>query len=220
MMAVPGNNTDQSIEGLFDNDIFLFDVDDTLLYTFENGYHKVNAAAKACGYSPVSFEQYKACYGKYSFYECLAIWFPGCNVLEMSKNYDSEKIHFPYKPICDFGKLQKTLDKKRIKCGILTNGKHNEKLYEKLACVRAEISELVGIWGKEDISFPKPDPRALDPVKRLWPEARIVYFGDSIHDYEMCKEGKILFVQVLSGKEEAIRDALTIKDISVLLKYL
>ena len=221
MMSITGNKNIQNIKGLFDNDIFLFDVDDTLLYTFENGYHKVNAAAKASGYLPISFEQYKAYYGKLSFFECLASWFPGCDISDMSKKYDAEKKHFPYKPICDFGKLQKMLDKKGIKCGILTNGKRNAKLYEKLSCARAEISELIGIWGEDDIlPYSKPNPGALNPVKHLFPHAKIVYFGDSIHDYEMCKAGTVFFVQVLSGKEDAIRDALSIRDISVLFDYL
>ena len=219
-MALTANGLDPNLNKLYDYDIFLFDVDDTLLYTFENGFHKVNAAAKACGYSPVSFEQYKACYGNLPFPECLATWFPGCNVLEMSNKYDSEKKQFPYKPICDFGKLQEQLYKRGIKCGILTNGKHNEKLYEKLSCVRAEVSDLIGIWGQEDIPCLKPDPRALEPVKHLWPKAKIVYFGDSIRDYNMCKAGNVRFVQVLSGKEETIQDVLSIRDISVLLECL
>ena len=50
-MALTANGLDPNLNKLYDYDIFLFDVDDTLLYTFENGFHKVNAAAKACGYS-------------------------------------------------------------------------------------------------------------------------------------------------------------------------
>lgn len=213
-------NVNQKIEQIFDSDIFIFDVDDTLLYTFRNGFYKINAAAKECGHAQISFQQYATCYGKFSFYECITIWFPYCDVSVLSKKYDLQKDSYPYKPICDFGELQRKLHGKGIKCGILTNGNHNDKLYEKLQCVNADISGLIGVWGRENIPFPKPDARALTPVNELFPNAKIVYFGDSNNDYQMCLEGNVQFVQVLSGKEPKIQDALSIRDVSVLFEYL
>ena len=202
------------------SNIILFDVDDTLLYTFKNGFYKINAAAKECGYSPVSYNMYKLCYGQFTFQECLHIWFPFGNEIELSEAYDLQKSKFPYKPICNFGRLQDKLYSHGIRCGILTNGKRNAKLYEKLCCVESDFTQLIGIWGREDLPFTKPDSRALLPIKKLYPRSCITYFGDSYSDYQMCLEGNIQFVQVLSGKEKKIQESLSIRDVSVLLEYL
>lgn len=209
-----------NLNDIFLNDIFLFDVDDTLLYTFQNGFLKINAAAQESGCRPITFDEYRFCYGRYSFEECLRIWFPSCNVEQLSRCYSEQKSKFPYKPICDFGILQKKLINRGIQCGILTNGYSDKKLFEKLQLSGVILSDLIGVWGKEDLPFPKPDSRALLPVKKLYPSRKLVYFGDAVTDYQMCREGNVAFVQVLSGKENAISNVISIRDITILLEYL
>ena len=134
----------------------------------------------------------------------------------MTEAYARQCKKYPYRPVCDFGSIQNRLLERGINCGILTNGHNDRKLLQKLRVAGADVPKLIGIWGKEDIPFPKPDPRALNPVRSRFPGSKIVYFGDSYADHRMCADAGISFVQVKTGKEDIIdqNDHLaTIKDI-------
>lgn len=197
-------------------DLFLFDVDDTLLRTFQNGFRKINGVAADCGLQPVSFETYRRWYGCVSFEECLRIWFPGADAGMLAACYDLQKRKYPYLPVCDFGGVQKKIEGRYGRCGILTNGRHNPKLYEKLRIAGVDTGRLAGIWGREDLPAPKPDPRAFGAVRERYPKAKLVYFADAGIDEQMCRKAGVFFIQVLTEKEPRIPDVCCLKSVEEL----
>lgn len=200
--------------------LFLFDVDDTLLRTFQNGFNKINGVADDCGLSQVSYETYHRWYGCVSFEECLRIWFPNADIEMLSTYYERQKKKYPYLPVCDFGSIQEKIERQYGSCGILTNGKHNPKLFEKLRIAGVDIERLAGIWGREDLLAPKPDPRAFGTVRKKYPNARIVYFGDANIDAQMCREADVFFIQVLTGKDSQIAGVCSLNSVEELNKIL
>ena len=93
--------------------LLLFDVDDTLIYTYKNGFNKVNAAAIQAGRKTITFDEYSELYGVYTFEECLRKWFKMADVAYIKHLYSLQKRRMPYEPICNFGELQVALHIKR-----------------------------------------------------------------------------------------------------------
>jgi len=205
---------------LLSHDFFLFDVDDTLLWTFSNGFHKVNAAAAELGLAKITFERYRSLYGRKSFLTCLEMWFPGTDPQEFSGLYARQKERFPYKPVCEFRQIQQKAARAGIQCAILTNGRHDKKLTEKLLSAQTDINALSGVWGGEDLPEPKPSPRALEPVQARFPDARLLYIGDAWSDAQMARAAGIGFLQVCSGADPALPDTHTLSSLGVLAAYL
>lgn len=200
--------------------LFLFDVGDTLLFTYKNGFKKINAAAIMAGLPPLAFDEYAKLYGVYPFEVCLQKWFKIADVSYIKYLYKLQKSKIPYEPTCDFGESQALLNAKGIQCGILTNGDKSQELFEKLNIAKINWDLIVGVWGSEDIPYKKPDPRALTPVLSRWKKEDIVYFGDSYIDYQMCLSARIQFVQVLTGKDSAIEGCQTLKSVRALGEFL
>lgn len=186
---------------LLQYDVFVFDVDDTLLYTFRNGWYKINAAAAQLGFPRITFAQYRACYGNYSFDACIARWFPAADAGRMKQAYAAQSAQYPYRPVCDFSVLQDLLARHNKQAAVLTNGSHDEKLLRKLAACNADLPRLCGIWGAEDLPQPKPSPLAVAPLLQRFPGKRIVYIADAETDRRMAEAAGIGFLQVGTGKD-------------------
>lgn len=201
-------------------DVFVFDVDDTLLYTFRNGYHKINAAAVQLGYPQISFEQYRACYGNYTFDACISIWFPSADIQQVKQSYAAQSTQYPYRPICDFSQLQMLLAGYGKQTAILTNGSNDEKLRRKLAVCNTDFSILSGIWGAEDIPLPKPSPLAIQPLRQRFPGARLLYIGDAETDRQMAEEAEIGFLQVCTGRAQPTANTTAIASVAQLITLL
>ena len=203
------------------HDIFVFDVDDTLLYTFQNGFKKINLAAKELGYQQISFESYAAHYGVDNFEDCIRCWFPNSDIESFKSCYQQMASKCPYLPVCDFSEIQKSLVQKGKLTAILTNGSRNDKLLTKLRICNTDFNLLCGIWGKQDIPAPKPSPLAILPIKELFSTKKILYIGDAKTDQEMATEANISFLQVHSGKDAPFTGAHSIsslKDLQLLLR--
>lgn len=205
---------------LAQHDLFLFDVDDTLLYTFKNGFRKVNLVAAQMGLQPLPFSQYEQLYGKEGFLDCVCSWFPNADPTAFQKCYAEISQEVPYLPICRFCQIQSLFAARLQKTAILTNGKHDAKLMKKLEACQTDIHLLSGIWGEEDLPAIKPDPRAVLPVIEHFPACRIVYIGDSEIDFQMSKSAGISFLQVYTGNAPAIKGTAGIASVKELLFYL
>lgn len=207
-------------EELLHFDIFVFDVDDTLLYTFENGYHKINAAAAQLGHPQISFEQYRACYGTRSFAECIAIWFPAADFSQMQQAYADQSARFPYRPVCDFSELQQLLSSLGKQVAVLTNGSNDQRLRRKLTACGTNFSHLCGIWGAEDIPQPKPSAMAVQPLMQRFPGKRILYIGDAETDRQMAENAEIGFLQVSTGRDQPLANTPSISSLVQLIALL
>lgn len=201
-------------------DVFVFDVDDTLLHTFENGYLKINAAAAQLGYPPITFEQYRACYGTYSFASCIQRWFAAADPAQMAQAYADQAARFPYRPICDFSVVQALLARQGKQAAILTNGANDERLRRKLAVCGTDFSRLAGIWGAEDVPAPKPSPLAVLPIKQRFPGKKILYIGDAETDRRMAADAGIGFLQVATGRDQPSSDTPSVSSLVELITKL
>ena len=202
------------------HDIYVFDVDDTLLYTFQNGFRKLNAAAELCGLAPLSFSQYKQDYGVFPFLECLRRWFPSGDAVRLSQCYACMWQRIPYQAVCDFSALQRVLHRHGKRTALLTNGARNEKLYRKLEVCRVDWEGLEGLWCAQDLPAQKPSPLAITPIQQRFPGKRLLYIGDAASDRQMACSAGIGFLQVCSGKEPPLPDTDHISSLATLLQEL
>lgn len=201
-------------------DVYVFDVDDTLLYTFRNGFLKINAAAAICGLPKLSFARYKEDYGVFSFSECLQRWFPAADTEQVKQCYASMWKRVAYQPVCDFSALQQILHQKRKRVALLTNGTRDEKLYRKLEICRVDLDHLEGLWCAEDIPERKPSPLAIAPIQERFPGKHLLCIGDADSDRQMAYSAGAGFLQVCSGKERPLPGVSHIPSLAVLLAEL
>lgn len=179
----------------------VFDVDDTLLYTFKNGYDKVNFVARKMNRKEISLERFRELYGSYSFEECIQKWFLGVDVEFFKANYNEAASIYEYKAICDFGQLQRGLYQKGIKTAILTNGKNDERLEKKLRVAKADFEKIACIYSRENCGEVKPSGQGL---LRIAEELQIttdeiMYIGDMKIDYMAAENAGVTFIGVRTG---------------------
>lgn len=201
-------------------DAFVFDVDDTLLYTFRNGYRKLQIVALALGYSGLDFKEYANYYGVLSFEECLARWFSEIEVPLAIRTYKEASAQIPYEAICDFSELQSLLSRQGKQTAILTNGHNDMKLRQKLEICGVNEDLLAGLWGAENLPAPKPSALAMLPAKECFPESSILYVGDAVGDKDMAMAAGVGFLQVYTGKDGPLPGVSGITSLQVLIDCL
>lgn len=202
------------------NDVFVFDVDDTLLYTFRNGYRKLRIVAETLGCPILDYHEYAACYGVLSFEECLARWFPGTDVSLAIQVYRESSARVSYEAVCDFSELQSLLSQKGKVTAILTNGHNDARLLEKLNVCGVNQKFLAGLWGMEDLPAPKPSARSMQPVKDRFPARPILYIGDAAVDRDTALAAGVDFLQVCTGKDGPIPGTPSAASLEVLIDRL
>lgn len=178
----------------------VFDVDDTLVYTYRNGFEKVNAAAEQLGLPKLDEGAFDRAYGSLTFDECVRVWFPGIDVQAFAAAYDRAAERFPYCAIADFGALQQRASARGVRVGVLSNGMR-DKTRRKLEASRARPEALAFILAREDLPAAKPSPSAFEPViaaTRLAPGCH-AYVGDSRADRHAALGAGLEFVAVNTG---------------------
>lgn len=201
-------------------DAFVFDVDDTLLYTFRNGYRKIMIVAEALGYSRPDYNDYALCYGVLSFEECLARWFSGTEVSLAALAYRDASARVPYEAVCNFSELQSLLLQRGKETAILTNGHNDAKLRRKLAACGVNRELLAGLWGAEDLPAPKPSALAMLPVRERFPACPILYIGDAVVDRDTALSAGVGFLQVCTGKDNPFPSVPSVASVQVLIDWL
>lgn len=180
--------------------LVLFDVDDTLLYTSQTGWKKMNAVAKILKRPLLSENEFFDYYGVFSLRECVSAWFPNNSFDEVMYYYNLSVKEYPYIPVCMLDSIQEKLNQINIACGILTNGHENDTLIKKLLTVRASVENLKYIVGRESMVECKPSGAAFNTVlKDGWKNDTILYIGDAYTDWLAAKNANINFLGVCTG---------------------
>ena len=180
-----------------------FDLDDTLLLTFENAFRKVVHVASRLRREPPSHREFRADYGRLSLAGCVAKWLPGLPLARFLDEYERAGTRFPRRAVTDFAPIRRALVDGGYRVGILTNAPER-KLAAKLAAANVSFDELDFVFCAERLPRPKPDPRCFAPLlsaSGLSPEQH-VYFGDAPTDRLACRAAGIPFVPVNSGPTE------------------
>jgi phosphoglycolate phosphatase-like HAD superfamily hydrolase len=187
----------------------IFDIDDTIVYTFKNAFRKSELVAREMNVCSPSKDEFSAVYGKYSFEECIRLLHPGINIEEYRKKYDLLRQIIPYEPIGHPDLVMQKLMDDNIGLGILTNGPENKTFLklEAAGIAKAIREKLLFIFHDGNLEFKKPDSRcfaqAVEKIRketgRTLDSLNIDYVGDCIDDFTAATGAGINFIGVLSG---------------------
>lgn len=179
----------------------IFDLDDTLLYTCKNAFLKTNIVAIHYKEDQITEEAFFESYGKKTISECIKTWFKKIDETQFEKVYSRLSLDIPYRPVCDFSKLQQELKECRKEIGILTNSKLNTSLLKKLDAINLNTKLIDYIYTSDTVVARKPSGKAFTNLLKksgLEPN-KILYIGDSYDDYCSCVEAGVIFVPVNTG---------------------
>ena len=177
--------------------LIAFDVDDTLIATFENGFKKFCCIAESLHAPTPSYEIYKKCYGVYSFEECVKKLFPISYNEEVIRQYNALAPKFPDIVFDDVLPCLNFLHDSGFILAIVTNGPR-DKTERKLRSIGFSTKKFSAIVCGDDMEKKKPDPISFQPLlERLQePVSSTLYIGDSIADYIATKSLGIKFLRI------------------------
>lgn len=189
-------------------EVLVFDVDDTLVYTFETAFLKTRAVARAMGVPPPSRQRFLADYGQRSFRECVEGWFPGTSAAYFDAVYSHQAWAISDRPVTRFADVQRRLSRRGIRVGVLTNGPRDRTL-RKLKAAAVDLGRLDFLFCAEHLPRLKPDPIAFLPVLRTTGRdpARHAYVADSPGDQVAAHGAGLAFIGVRTGPHPCPRAA-------------
>lgn len=183
----------------------IFDLDDTLICSFE-GYVKAHQhSARLLGW-PVLSEPELVAYER-DFPSTLARQYPGRDVQPFIDAWHTIAHHYPYQAIDGAVAALTALRGRGHRLWIVTSrGRSNLGL--RLEQGGWEPAWFHGIFAREDQPEQKPSPRAFEPVwqareRRGLGKRPACYFGDRGGDRAAATAAGVKFVAVLTGPEAA-----------------
>ena len=178
-----------------------FDVDDTLLRTFERSFRKTVHTAALLGCEPPTRRAFLQGYLRGDQEAGFREWFASMPFKEVQRVYDGLQSDFPDEPLLDFPLLRDRLRSLGLQDGVLSNSP-SWKLNRKLECLGGP-ERLSFSLGGDDLPEAKPSPRAFDPLLRacLLEPPDVLYVGNSAGDWEAARRAGISFLHVRSGPQ-------------------
>ena len=187
------------------NKYIIFDIDDTLVETFENSYAIFCEIAHFYNMLSINREEFLEQYMKWNFDNNIQHFFWWKDSLDNTKLlYNSIKKNLPKKKIINPQYFTKLLDW-WYKIWILTNWPAN-KTVEKLNYLG--ITDLCSIIFHEwNMNHKKPNPEVFEDIYKAigTKDIEIIYIWDALVDYSATKWNNIAFYAVLTwytSKEE------------------
>jgi len=180
----------------------VFDFDDTLVHTYENGVNNLRAVADNLGLPAPTESLLKENWGKAweEFNE--RVW-PGINAELIVNAYSSLASSMKSFPPVEGVHGILDLLSRRFVLGIVT-GRTNQLFQRRLMGAGIDFSKFSFMFTQDDIKKPKSDPGYFDPVlKELATlgisKDEILFVADSVYDYDVARNADIHFVGVLTG---------------------
>lgn len=188
-------------------EILLFDLDDTLLYTYRTGYQRVIYSLNKMSLELISMEEFKMVYGKIPFDECIIHWVGFKRKDEFIAYYEESKQFKAYEAIYN-EKFFADLLYSKFRLGIVTNTPV-EKFENKLREVNLDSS----VFDYVLCNAQKPSPIGiLKAIQHFQVEKeKVIYIGDSYMDYEASLAAEVDFLAVTTGvttKNEFVQSGL------------
>jgi phosphoglycolate phosphatase-like HAD superfamily hydrolase len=176
--------------------IVILDLDDTLLYTIQTGFKRVNYSLGKLKKEKLSWEQFNDIYGRIPFPKCVGEWVESNQVEEFLNYYEESKTHHKYSTITDIKSLINNLVNLEIEIAIVTNTPAY-KLEKKLSEVAIEAS----LFSYIHCDAMKPSGNAITETLRLlnYYAHEAIYVGDSLIDYYAASEANVDFYAVMTG---------------------
>ncbi|MNB80284.1 Phosphoglycolate phosphatase [compost metagenome] len=188
--------------------IILFDLDDTLIYTFQNSYLKITYALQQMNrsrYTP-TINEFIQVYGIIPFPDCMLQWIKKEDLFDFLQHYEKSKEKLPYQSICSLDLLKNFLSDHDLRCGLITNTPE-DRIFQKVEQVFSREILFEFIFSNAN----KPDPIGILRAKQYFAVngSEIVYIGDSLIDYATSLAANVDFIAVTTGttKMEQFCDA-------------
>lgn len=181
--------------------LILFDLDDTLIYTYNNYYKRVKKAAQLIFNVNITRKRFDKFYGKPGFKENMKQLLEKKEIDNFIDCFNELLIENKYKKIIN-DKYLDNLKKKGINIGIISNAlgeKNNIKINH------ADIGCFFDfIYSFEDLKNPKPDTEIINKIidEKKYLRSEIIYVGDSSIDMEFANNASVCFVPVRTGKDK------------------
>lgn len=181
----------------------IFDFDDTILATFESRSPCLVHAASDFG-QPISVDDIRGVWGK-PFRDMILSLLPSVNFSVFYDHYS--KLMRSYQPSlkpCARSAITKLKDL-GLYLAVVSSSSRSLVQQDLMA---VDLLHLVdSVWGYEDSSYHKPDPRALAPVLthlelQMLPSQACICVGDSFRDYEAARGNGVRFFAVTTGTEK------------------
>ncbi len=182
----------------------IFDLDDTLIHSFESYVKLHQSIAKDVGLSIPSRETLVT-YGPTWRATLERIW-PGADLQPFFDRFEQVADDIPYPSVTGVPEMLRRLHSAGHRLWIVTK---RSRLRLQLRMVQAALPLdcFSGIFPVEDQPHAKPDPRCFEPV---WQAAggRVpaLYIGDRREDQEAAKAAGLSFVAVKTGPEATMGD--------------
>jgi phosphoglycolate phosphatase len=180
----------------------IFDFDDTLVKTYDSIFDKMKVIADNMGVDIPHDDIIRGHWGK-SFDDFAANVFPSMDANEFTRNFMAVMPYLGSIPQVDNAmETIETISDKFV-TGILTGG--SDPIFKDRAkSAGINLDRFSFVLTADDNEYKKPDPRAFDNVfkkldKLSIEKDEILYVGDCVHDFRMCKAAGINFVAVLTG---------------------
>lgn len=179
----------------------IFDFDDTLVHTYENGLDNLKEVSNQLGLSLPPKEHLLKHYGN-GWKEFIESAFPGTDPDFFAKKYLSSPSFKTCPPVKGVHEILDILCKKYT-LGIVTAG-NKEVCMSSLIKAGIDIKKFSFILTQDEIKKPKKDPSYFDVVsmelaKIGISKREVLFVGDSTFDHEAAKNAGISFVGVLTG---------------------
>lgn len=186
----------------------IFDVDDTLVSSFEANLIKHQMTARAMGLKPPTREQYARLYGSLGLRDIIvAMYGRGVNIrLYKQRAHEEFTNYSDFRSLGKIKKLFEQLKEKGKKVGTITN---SDRIPTRLKLENLGISMDESCKSRLIDSFQcadntkvrKPNPQCFDEILQTlqMTKEEIIFIADSLHDFEAAKEGGVPFFAVLTG---------------------
>lgn len=185
----------------------VYDWDDVILSVAHGYFQLLQETATKLRLKPFTFEEFSHVYGlpEDDIVRALFGEIPTTEVIRTYQSLDAQNTcRYTLIPGAK-ETLSHTLANYPIN-GILT-ARRRERLAKRAMENGIDLNSFNFVFTAEDIIYPKPDPRAFEPVKReleccgLSPDVA-VYVGDSVLDFQASNGAGLRFVGVLTGLTE------------------
>lgn len=181
--------------------LIVFDLDDTLIYTYKNYYKRVKKAAKLIFNVNITKKRFDKFYGKPGFKENMKLLLEKKDIDNFIECFNELVKENKYQKIISDKYLDK-LRKEGINIGIISNALREKNT---IKMNHANIEYFFNfIYSFEDLKNPKPDTEIIDKIidEKKYLRSEIMYVGDSVIDMEFANDAYICFVPVRTGKDK------------------
>jgi pyrophosphatase PpaX len=179
----------------------IFDLDDTLIRTFENVAGGLKVFAERKGLHPPGEALLKENYGKV-WKDCISTIWPQLPLDKFATEFYSYNGNALCPPVKGVHQIVDILSKKYV-LGLVT-GRPRDGFMSSLMNAKIDFNKFAFMLTHDELQKSKSDPEYFNPAFRELEKMGIgkkdiLYVGDSVHDLEAAQKAGIRFAGVLTG---------------------